>query len=204
MWKRDTVINVTPPRGAWCLNDDEVMPFAVPGAHNRANATLVAKACEYLKLNHPDIVQTALESFPGTARRFERLESNLYSDYGHHPVEIAATLQMARELSEHVVLVYQPHQNTRQHQVRSGYTTCMELAEEVYWLPTYQTREDPNLPILTPESLTERLSNRSAVNYAQMDDELWRHIEQARASGKLVLCMGAGTIDSWLRSRLAS
>lgn len=204
MWEHDTVIDVTPPHAAWRLNDPEVMDFKIPGAHNRANATLVAKACERLGIGDAAVIKTAVESFPGSDRRFERLATNLYTDYGHHPVEIAATLQMAHEISDHVVLVYQPHQNTRQHQVRSGYTTCMELAEEIYWLPTYRTREDPNLPTLSPEDLTMRLSNRNIVNYAEMDDALWAHIERARANGKLVLCMGAGTIDDWVRERLAA
>lgn len=204
MWQRDTIIHVSPPHSAWQLHENEVMDIRIPGTHNRANATLIAKACEYLNIGDEARIRTAIESFPGTNRRFERLGDNLYSDYGHHPVEIAATLEMARELSDHVVLVYQPHQNTRQHQVRSGYTTCMQLAEKIYWLPTYQTREDLNLPVLTPESLTERLTNRDAVIYSQMNDELWQHIEQDRAEGKLVLCMGAGTIDSWVRSKLTN
>lgn len=204
MWEHDTVINVTPPKGSWRLNDREVMDLLVPGAQNRANATLVAKACEYLGNGDAARIKTALESFPGTNRRFEKLGANLYTDYGHHPVEIAATLQMARELSNHVVLVYQPHQNTRQHEVRSGYTTCMALAEEIYWLPTYQTRENSDLPILTPEQLIERLSNRSVVTVSEMDDTLWQHIQTARANGELVLCMGAGTIDDWLRERLSA
>lgn len=202
MWKHDTLMNVIPPRTTWQLKDSEVMDFKMPGAHNRANATLVAKACEYLKLGNPARTRTALESFPGASRRFERLAPNLYTDYGHHPKEIAATLQMAREISDHVVLVYQPHQNTRQHQVRSSYTTCMELAEEIFWLPTYCSREDPNLPILEPQELTSQLSNRNIVVYADMNDELWSHIEQARNNGKLVLCMGAGTIDGWVRKML--
>ena len=91
MWKRDTVINVTPPRGAWCLNDDEVMPFAVPGAHNRANATLVAKACEYLKLNHPDIVKTAIESFPGRARSGAPRKCDHAAQEPPHMVETLST-----------------------------------------------------------------------------------------------------------------
>ncbi|MCA9337067.1 hypothetical protein KC955_04345, partial [Candidatus Saccharibacteria bacterium] len=147
-------------------------------------------------------IKAAVESFPGTDRRFEKLAEGLISDYGHHPVEISATLQMARELCDHVALVYQPHQNTRQHQVRSGYTSCMELAEEIYWLPTYQSREDLNLPILEPQELTARLTNRNSVVYSQMDDELWNRITYARQQGKLVLCMGAGSIDAWLRDRL--
>ena len=79
----------------------------------------------------------------------------------------------------------------------------MELAEEIYWLPTYLTREDPRLPILTPQELASNLTNRNTVHYAELNDELWQHIEAARRDGKLVLCMGAGTIDGWLREQLA-
>lgn len=204
LWDRDTVINIRVPGNAWCLHEDEVMPFTLAGAHNRANATLVAKVCEYLHIGPATDVEKALNSFPGSGRRFEKLAENLYSDYGHHPAEIAATLQMARELSDHVVLVYQPHQNTRQHEVRNYYTSCMELAEKIYWLPTYQTREDATLAILSPQELTERLHNRDAVIYAELNDELWTHIQEERNSGKLVLCMGAGTIDAWVRDRLAN
>jgi len=202
LWERDTVINIDVPPSAWCLHDNEVLPFELLGAHNRANATLVTKACEYLHIETPAMVQAALNSFPGSGRRFEKLGDNLYTDYGHHPAEIAATLQMAREVSEHIVLVYQPHQNTRQHQVRSEYVSCMELADKVYWLPTYQTREDPTLPILTPEELTATLKNRDVVEFAELNDDLWSHIQAERAAGNLVVCMGAGTIDNWVRERL--
>lgn len=201
MWEHDTAIGITPPKNAWRLRDSEVMDFQLPGAHNRANATLVAKACEYLKLGDAERITTAINSFPGTTRRFEKLGDNLYTDYGHHPVEIAATLQLARELSDHVVLIYQPHQNTRQYQVKKDYTSCMELAEEIYWLPTYLSREDPNLAVLTPEQLTENLTNRDAVTYADTNDMLWDTVQAARAEGKLVLCMGAGSIDDWVRSK---
>ena len=78
----------------------------------------------------------------------------------------------------------------------------MEGAEEIYWLPTYLTREDGSLPILTPQQLSERLVNRDIVHYAEFDDALWQAIEQHRAAGHLVLCMGAGTIDGWLREQL--
>lgn len=204
LWNRDTVINVTTPPSAWKLHDDEMMEFTIAGAHNRQNATLITKACEYLQIGDAAMIKSAIESFPGTDRRFEKIADNLYSDYGHHPVEISATLQMARELSDHIVLVYQPHQNTRQHQVRSGYTTCMELAEEIHWLPTYQSREDLRLPLLSPQELSAHLVNHVNVTYSKMDDELWQHIEFALSQGKLVLCMGAGSIDHWIRERAQS
>lgn len=200
MWTHDTH-GMTPPESAWQLQDDEVAPIALAGAHNRRNATLVLKAVEYLKLTTAESA-AALARFPGTNRRFEKLADGLYSDYGHHPVEIAATLQLARELSDHVVLVYQPHQNVRQHEIRDQYTdTVFRDAEAIYWLPTYLSREDPNLEVLLPEQLTEPLS-KDNLSLGELDDRLWAAIQTHRDAGHLVLCMGAGSIDGWLRSHV--
>jgi len=185
---------------AWLL--EASLDVKLPGAHNRANATLVLKALEKLGISGDGLA--ALAQFPGTDRRFEKLADNLYSDYGHHPAEIAATLQMAREISDHVVLVYQPHQNVRQHEIKDQYTNKFELADEVYWLPTYLSREDPNLPILTPEELIPNITNKNSVHTAELNDELWDTIQNARDAGKLVLCMGAGSIDGWLREKLTA
>ena len=185
----------------WILGDDEVASIELPGLHNRRNATLVLKAVEKLGITGDS--RAAINSFPGTIRRFERLADNLYSDYGHHPVEIAATLQMAREISDEIVLVYQPHQNVRQHEIQDQYTDQFELAEKVYWLPTYLSREDPSLTILTPSDLTKRVTNPQAISIADLDHQLWDDIQAARDAGKLVLCMGAGSIDTWVREQLA-
>lgn len=119
------------------------------------------------------------------------------------PKEIAATLQLARELSDHVVLVYQPHQNRRQTRLQKDYLDQFELAEETYWLPTYLSREDPEEPILTPAELIATLTNKETIHIAELDDSLWYTIQKSRHQGKLVLCMGAGTIDSWVRERNA-
>jgi UDP-N-acetylmuramate--alanine ligase len=198
MWAHDAT-DVTTPDTTWLLQDNDIPTLRLAGAHNRRNATLVLKAVEYLSPAAEPIA--ALESFPGTNRRFEKLADNLYSDYGHHPVEIAATLQMARELADQVVLVYQPHQNVRQHEIRDQYVdSVFQNADEIYWLPTYLSREDPNLAVLTPEQLTATLYD-SIFHFADLNDELWKEIEKARQDGKLVLCMGAGSIDGWLREQ---
>lgn len=199
MWQADADYIENTQQNAWRLDNALTLPLA--GEHNRRNATLVSKAVKYLSLAKDDAVVTALGTFPGTDRRFERIGDNLYSDYGHHPKEIAATLQLARELSDHVVLVYQPHQNRRQIRIQKDYIDQFELADEIYWLPTYLSREDPNEPILTPEDLIKNITNKNSVHIAEFGDELWNKIQQARSEGKLVLCMGAGTIDGWVRER---
>lgn len=185
---------------------DELMDLShitLPGDHVRHNAYLVERVLRQLfpDIFHGQIID-AINSFPGTQRRMEKLVDNLYTDYGHHPAEIAATLQLARELSDHVALIYQPHQNTRQHEVRDEYRDSVVLAEKVYWLPTYLTREDESLEVLTPEDLIAGLSNKDSAEPAELDDALWNNIQRHRDSGHLVLCMGAGTIDAWVRDRL--
>ncbi|MEI6850932.1 MAG: Mur ligase domain-containing protein [Candidatus Saccharibacteria bacterium] len=172
------------------------------GEHNRRNATLVQTA-----LQHLDFTQNTdeiLSIFPGVDRRFEKLADGLYSDYGHHPAEIAATLQLARELSYNVILLYQPHQNIRQHEIRDQYTNQFELANTIYWLPTYLSREDPGLEILKPEELIQNITNKENIHIVEFGDELWNTIQEARSKGMLVLCMGAGSIDGWLRDKLAT
>ena len=200
-WQRDFAwISNLPSEKLWQLQDNEVLDVAVPGEHNRRNATLVLKALEYLNLPHTADI---LGSFPGTNRRFEKLANNLYSDYGHHPTEIAATLQLASELSNNIILVYQPHQNTRQYEIKPLYRNAFFKASKVYWLPTYLSREDQSLPVLRPTELIEGIENKGDIQLADLNDDLWETIEQHRMIGHLVLCMGAGSIDAWVRSHLS-
>jgi UDP-N-acetylmuramate--alanine ligase len=175
------------------------------GEHNRRNASIVQKAILELGIIQP--VDNILSNFPGVSRRFEKLADNLYSDYGHHPVEIAATLQMASEIHKDIVLVYQPHQNVRQHAIKDQYTNQFELAKDVYWLPTFipaGNRDDHSLPVLTPEELTKNISNHESVHVADLNNQLWDIIQDARQKDKMVLCMGASNIDTWVREKLRS
>jgi len=200
-WRRDFAwLPNLPDEKMWQLQDEEVLDIQQAGEHNRRNGTLVLKALEYLNL--PSGL-SVIESFPGTNRRFEKLADNLYSDYGHHPTEIAASLQMAKEVSDTVVLVYQPHQNTRQYEIKPLYRDAFTDASKVYWLPTYLSREDQSLPVIQPSQLIEGITNKSDVQISDLNDDLWEAIEQHRLVGHLVLCMGAGSIDAWVRSRLS-
>ena len=145
-----------------------------------------------------------LNKFPGVGRRFERLTDGVYTDYAHHPEEIAATVEVAREQAEllgrkGVVVVYQPHQNTRQHEVFHGYRRAFEGVSKVFWLPTYLTRENPDLPILTPEELYVGIDGAEA---AEVSDELFDEILKWRDDGYLVVLMTAGPADEWLRGKL--
>ena len=206
-WKKDVNADNLSKYGVLHLIDEttrDVSFINLAGLHNRQNAYLVFSLfVDHLgAAGEEEEMVKILNAFPGTDRRFEKLAENIYSDYGHHPEEIAATLQMARELSDDVVLIYQPHQNWRQHSIRDQYTDQFEVARKVYWTPTYLTRENPDYPILAPEELTTNITNKDSIIYTDLNDELWNEIVAARDSGSLILLMGAGSIDSWVRGKL--
>jgi UDP-N-acetylmuramate--alanine ligase len=144
-----------------------------------------------------------LDKYPGSQRRMERLSTNLFSDYGHHPVEIQATLKNALEINPEVILVYQPHQNTRQVELHKNkaYKNCFRGAKKVYWLPTFLTRENPNLKIIAPRELTANVGI-DKLELCDMNAELAQKIRQHLQKKQLVLVMGAGTIDTWARKSL--
>lgn len=182
--------------------DEPATSLRLHGEHNRRNASLILAALESFGLP-AKYAADGLNKFPGTDRRFQKLAGNLYTDYGHTPTEISATLQMAKELSDQIVLVYQPHQNVRQHQIKDEYKDAFLTAEKIFWLPTYLSREDPTLAVLTPEELSAGLSNHEEVTVTEQGDELWQELSALRSQGKLVLLMGAGSLDAWAREKLA-
>ncbi|MDO4753230.1 MAG: Mur ligase domain-containing protein [Candidatus Saccharibacteria bacterium] len=154
-----------------------------------------------------DPITPPLWDFPGVGRRFEKLADGIYTDYAHHPEEIKATMdvaldQMDIDSKKGVVVVYQPHQNTRQHEVQDLYYDAFIGAEKVFWLPTYLTREDESLPILKPMDFISGLNNAEVAEPADLNDELWREIKKYRDDGYLVVLMTAGPADTWLRQKI--
>ncbi|MBP6880889.1 hypothetical protein KBC31_04660 [Candidatus Saccharibacteria bacterium] len=184
-------------------NDSLLDKITLPGIHSRKNAVLAITAFTQAGLsNDTDGLISAINNFPGTARRFEKLANNLYSDYAHHPIEIAATLQLAREISEDIVVVYQPHQDRRQREIRDQYADAFKEANKIYWLPTYEPVGRSNQTPLSQSELIESLDNHELAEPASFDESLVDIINQERTKGKLVLCFSAGTLDAFLRENL--
>jgi UDP-N-acetylmuramate--alanine ligase len=191
------------------------------GTHNRKNSYLSRQVLEYLSAHDTYVssrltehgtnlgktITDILNKYPGSSRRFERLAENIYSDYAHHPTEIQATLELAGELSKNITIVYQPHQNIRQYKIKDQYkqvfnnTTKAYKINQILWLPTYLSREDPDLKILPPEELFSEIKDIK-VSTCDLGDDLWSEILEARNRGDLVLAMSAGDLDGFLRQRL--
>lgn len=185
--------------------------FSLAGEARRYDANLamqavfeMAEEAGFEEVTQEELIKI-LDEFPGVGRRFERLADGVYTDYGHHPEEIAATVEMAKEEAERlgkkgVVVVYQPHQNTRQHEVRDGYYDAFSGVEKLYWLPTYLTRENPDLAVLSPQELLEGLENSEVGEEADMDEKLATALLKWQKEGFLVMLMSAGPADKWFRT----
>lgn len=185
--------------------------FKLAGEARRFDAVLASEAiCRILETeesayDYSEIVEI-LNEFPGVGRRFERIADGVYTDYAHHPEEIAATVEAARDEArilgrKGVVVVYQPHQNTRQHEVFEGYKQAFLGADKVFWLPTYLTRENPDLKVLKPEDFIGTLSNKDIAETAELSKELEGKLKQYLEKDYLVVLMTAGSADEWFRGR---
>lgn len=181
--------------------------FKLAGEVRRKDAALASEAILAMapEIKREEIVEI-LSKFPGVGRRFEKISDGVYTDYAHHPEEIVATMGIVKDEKrlhdkKGIVVVYQPHQNTRQHEVRDEYMKAFLGADKIYWLPTYLTRENPDLPVLLPEELIDGLANKDVAEVAELGDELAEKLREYVADGYLVILMTAGPADGWLREK---
>ena len=179
----------------------------LPGNHNVLNAlSAIAVAVE---LNIADAaVQKALAEFKGVGRRFQRYGEiaaqgggtfTLVDDYGHHPVEMAATLSAARGAfpGRRLVLAFQPHRFSRTRDCFEDFVKVIALADAVLLAEVYAAGEAP-IVAADGRSLARalRVAGRiEPVFVDQITDMPQAIIDNAR-DGDVVLCMGAGSIGA--------
>jgi len=169
------------------------LALTVPGRHNLLNATGAAALALELGVSL-NVVRKTLSTFSGAHRRMEFLGTwkgaRLYDDYGHHPTEVRATLQAARELApRRVILVFQPHRYSRLAGLLEEFAASFEGADEVIVTEVYSAGEEPIG--VSGIDLAEKVPRaRFAPHFDTVKDDLFS-ITQA---GDLVLFMGAGDI----------
>ena len=188
--------------------------FTLAGSARREDANLVFHAIRQILADQSDHSQISdqqildiLNQFPGVGRRFERLKDGLYSDYAHHPEEIKATVEIAKEEAEKlsktgVVVVYEPHQNTRQHEVFHLYKNVFQGVDHLFWLPTYLTRENQSLKIFTPSDFIKTLDNQVVATPAELNEDLKSKLKDLHQQNYLIILMSAGPADQWFRDEL--
>jgi UDP-N-acetylmuramate--alanine ligase len=179
---------------------DLVMPM--PGHHNALNA-VAALAVAYELGVPPEKLREALAGFGGVKRRFTRTGewngAQIFDDYGHHPVEIAAVLKAARaSTTGKVIAVVQPHRYTRLQSLFNDFCTCFNDADAVFVAPIYAAGEQP-IEGAGRDDLVAGLKARGHRNVTALDSRLALpgHIAPLAAPGDYVVLLGAGDITQW-------
>lgn len=178
---------------------DPLLKLTMPGMHNQLNAAAANAAAELCGVAS-SVAKSALESFSGTWRRFEyKGEVNgakVYDDYGHHPTEIKATLQGARELypDKKITLAFQSHTYSRTHELFNDFVDALSLADRVVILPIYAAREE-NVSGVSHTKLADSIREKNS-NVVALDsfDEAIALLKSSSLPNNLIVVMGAGDI----------
>ncbi len=179
----------------------------LPGHHNVLNA--LAAIAVAVELNIPDAaLLDALASFKGVGRRFQRYgeaalpsggTATLVDDYGHHPVEMAATVAAARGAfpGRRLVLAFQPHRYTRTRDCFEDFVKVIGHADAVLLSEVYAAGEAP-IVAADGRALTRALRVAGKVEPVFVDDiaAMPQAILDNARDGDVVLCMGAGSIGA--------
>jgi len=168
--------------------------LSIPGLHNVSNA-LAAIACAKLCSLPDDAIAEGLMQFHGVCRRFEfkgRCNGALvYDDYAHHPREVAATLQAARQMHpERLVVVFEPHTFTRLRDFLDDFAEALSESDVTIIAPIYAAREK-NTSGISQKSLSERIPGATAFDSFE---EINTYIHTIAKKGDLILTLGAGDI----------
>jgi UDP-N-acetylmuramate--alanine ligase len=172
------------------------------GAHNVQNA-LAAIAVAYEMGLSEDVIRKALAGIKGVKRRFTKTGESgglvVIDDYGHHPVEIAASLRAARSATQgSVIAVVQPHRYTRLKNLFEEFCTCFNDADVVIVAEVYPAGEAPiegaNRDALVAGLLAH--GHRKALPLADPSALAATVLEVAKP-GDMVICLGAGNITNW-------
>jgi UDP-N-acetylmuramate--alanine ligase len=174
--------------------------FVMPGAHNVLNA--LACIAVAMELDVPfNLIQEGFAGFGGVGRRFQiKGEVNgimIVDDYGHHPVEIRATLAAAKGgwPDRRLVVAFQPHRYTRTKELFADFVTCFHDADVLVLSEIYAASEKP-IPGVTTEKLAAsiRKHGQKDVTYIEERERIADHLREIAREGDIVMTLGAGNL----------
>jgi UDP-N-acetylmuramate--alanine ligase len=175
-------------------------PFSlhVPGRHNVMNATAAVAIGTQLGVS-PENIATGLATFRGVDRRFQTKGTvagvTVVDDYGHHPTEIVATLQAARECGyRRIHVIFQPHRYTRTRDLMTEFAQAFAAADSVEVLDIYAASEEP-IAGVTGAALAAEITNCQAEHAPSVSEAIAAVVARAR-DGDLVITQGAGSVSS--------
>jgi UDP-N-acetylmuramate--alanine ligase len=149
-----------------------------------------------------DAIGSAMESFRGVVRRFERLGEAggvvVVDDYAHHPTEIEATVAAARASFPRARLVaaFQPHLFSRTRDFHEAFGNALAAADVVWVTDVFPARERP-VPGITGAMVADAAERAGAadVRYHPLLDGLPAALAETLEAGDVLLTLGAGSVD---------
>ena len=178
----------------------------LPGLHNVRNALAAVAVATELEVDDAAI-QRALAGFGGIGRRLEVIGDvatragrvTLVDDYGHHPTEIEATIEAARQAwpGRRLVLAFQPHRYTRTHDLIDDFGRALSAADALLVTEVYAAGEEP-IANADGRAICRAVRGRGRLEPVFVEDvqELAPALAAVIADGDVVLTMGAGSISA--------
>ncbi len=188
--------------------DDVVLNL--PGQHNVLNALAAIAVADELNVEK-DLIKQALRSFAGIGRRvqshgtlyFPGGQAQLYDDYGHHPTEVAATLNAIKGgwPDSRLVVVFQPHRYTRTRDLFEDFAESLSVPDVLLLTEVYSAGEE-KITGADGRSLARAIRNRGAVDPIFIADisSVPEALENILNDGDLVLTLGAGNVGGLANS----
>ena len=178
----------------WNTTDTTRIRLSVPGRHNIYNALAMCAVCRFVGLSAEQCAEAAL-NFKGAGRRFEVYgECNgalVIDDYAHHPTELRATLNTAKEMGyKRLIAVHQPFTYSRTKMLFNDFVDVLKIPDITVLTPIMGSRE-PNDPTITSAKLAAQIPGSVLVNSLQ---EAADWVKQNAQPGDLVITLGCGDI----------
>ena len=174
--------------------------LAHPGRHNVLNALAAIGVAMEAGISREDIIR-GLDSFAGVGRRFEYKGSRngvlVIDDYGHHPTEIAATLETARICypDRRLIVAFQPHRFSRTKALFGAFSRVFEPVDQLLLTEIYPASEEP-IPGVSGQSLAQaiRQVSNTPVRFFENFEAINNELESILQPNDLFLTLGAGSI----------
>lgn len=172
--------------------------LSVPGPHNVSNSLAAISAC-YTCGCSMDAITEGLRNFGGSHKRFEVIglvdEIKIIDDYAHHPSEVKATLNAAKNtIHNKIWCVFQPHTYSRTKAFINEFARSFSMADNIIITDIYAAREkDPG--DIHSSMLAEKIREQGCnAIYLSEFDEIAQYLDKNAGPGDLILTMGAGDI----------
>ncbi|MBU5592113.1 UDP-N-acetylmuramate--L-alanine ligase [Clostridium sp. MSJ-4] len=181
-------------------NDEKLFSIVlgVPGNHNILNALSAVATSLILGIDHKAIIE-GLESFKGAHKRFEfkgeKKGITVIDDYAHHPTEIKATLDAAKNYPHNkIYCVFQPHTYSRTLALLEDFTLSFDNADEILLMDIYAAREK-DTGLVSSDMLGDKIRKRGlkCTNLRNFDEAL-TYLNSKASKGDLILTVGAGDV----------